>query len=208
MSEDHIKDRVNRYPERASYDPDELRAILDRNFVCTVSFIDDMVPYAIPMMLASDGDTIYLHGSTKSRLYGILKRGQLIAISILEIKGIVLAKEIKNNSVNYVSAIIFGRPSEVNDDEKKLFVFKILTEKMVRGRWERSIKPSEADLKDVFVFAVKPEKFSIKSRTGPPHDSSNEDIWSGVLPVIHLLGDPGEDAPEYVRSLNGKRIFA
>ncbi len=207
MAVECIKDKVTRYPERASYSDEDLVAMLDRNFTCTVSFIDGGIPYAIPMMLASEGKTIYLHGSMKSRIYGILKTGQLIAISLLEINGIVLAKEIKNNSINYVSALIFGRPYEIDDTEKKIEVFRLLTEKLVKGRWDNSIKPSYEDLNGVFVFAVKPETFSMKARTGPPHDTSTDDIWSGVLPIQHTISEAGENAPEYVKSLYGKRIF-
>jgi len=207
MAVDGIKDKVNRYPERASYSDEDLVAMLARNFTCTVSFIDGGIPYAIPMMLASEGKTIYLHGSVKSRIYGILKTGQVIAISLLEVNGIVLAKEIKNNSVNYVSALIFGRPHEIVDNAKKLEVFRILTEKMVKGRWDNSVKPSDEDLDGVFVFEVNPETFSMKARTGPPHDSSADDIWSGVLPIEHIIGEGEENAPEYVKSLYGRRIF-
>ncbi|PYB67629.1 pyridoxamine 5'-phosphate oxidase family protein [Thermoplasma sp. Kam2015] len=207
MNDEEIKDRVKRYPERASYNLEDLRSILSRNFVCTVSFVDEGVPYAIPMMFANRGETIYLHGSMESRIYSVMRSSQLIAISLMELNGIVLASEIRNNSVNYVSALIFGRPVEVEDKAEKLQTFRMLTEKIAPGRWEDSIKPSEYDLNGVFVFSVKPETFSMKMRSGPPHDSLQSGIWSGVIPILHSYGNAGEDAPGYIRSLYGRYLF-
>ncbi len=59
---------VRRLPERASYDRATVHAILDEGFLCHVAFVVDGQPYSLPTGYARVGDTLYLHGSTGSRL--------------------------------------------------------------------------------------------------------------------------------------------
>src|SRR4029450_2665142 len=60
--------RVRRLPERAAYDRATVHAILDEGFLCHVGFVAGGQPYVIPTGYARAGETIYLHGSTGSRL--------------------------------------------------------------------------------------------------------------------------------------------
>ncbi len=59
---------VRRLPERAVYDRAAVHAILDEGFICHVAFAVNGQPYAIPTGYARVGETLYLHGSSGSRL--------------------------------------------------------------------------------------------------------------------------------------------
>ena len=59
--------RVRRLPQRASYDVETVHGILDAGLVCHVGFVEDGRPVVIPTAYARVGDTVVLHGSSKSR---------------------------------------------------------------------------------------------------------------------------------------------
>ena len=209
-----IKDKVIRYANRASYDKSVLMQLLNRNFICNLGFVDHDVPYIIPMMYVNDEEYIFLHGSPNSRLINILKSGATVAISVTEINGIVLAKRTKNNSVNYNSALVFGRGEELSGFEEKLAVFKRLVDRVLPERWENSIAPSEVDLKAVNILRLKIMTYSVKRREGSPNREKTDDnkIWDGVIPIVHKFGIPEDyqtDIPGYIQNFlkSNARLF-
>ncbi len=200
----NIKNKVIRYSSRAIYDKDSLLELLNRNFVCNVGFIDDGVPYIIPMTYVNDENFIYLHGSPEGRLINILKDGSLVTISVMELNGIVLAKKIRYNSINYSSALIFGKGEEISDINSKLAVFKAFVNRVLLGRWENSIIPSEDDLRNVSVLKINIISYSMKRRDGGPYKDKNDDmkIWDGVIPFVHKYEMPEgneENLPAYIK---------
>jgi nitroimidazol reductase NimA-like FMN-containing flavoprotein (pyridoxamine 5'-phosphate oxidase superfamily) len=195
--------RVRRHPERASYDRDLLMDILSNGFVCSVSFQVDGQPFIIPMTYYNDSEYIYIHGNPASRIVNTFRSGAPLAISVLELNGIVLAKGLASNSMNYRSAIIFGNAVELPTDEDKLSYFTEWIDRMVPGRKEKTILPNEEELRGVSAFKVKIEKFSVKVRKGGPVETrKNPEIWSGVIPASLKFSTPefasSPEAPDYV----------
>ena len=82
--------RVRRLPERGVYDRDVVHAILDEGFICHVGFVADGQPYVIPTGYARAGETLYLHGSTGSRLG--LRPGMPVCVTVTLLDGLVLAR--------------------------------------------------------------------------------------------------------------------
>ena len=66
-------------------------------------------PVVIPMAYARVGDTVYVHGSTASRMMRALKTGDAICITVTIVDGIVLARSAFNMSMNY-RAVVDPRP--------------------------------------------------------------------------------------------------
>jgi nitroimidazol reductase NimA-like FMN-containing flavoprotein (pyridoxamine 5'-phosphate oxidase superfamily) len=79
--------RVRRLPERAVYDRATVHAILDEGFVCHVGFVVDGQPYVIPTGYARVGETLYLHGSTGSRLG--LRPDMDVCVTVTLVDGLV-----------------------------------------------------------------------------------------------------------------------
>src|SRR5262245_54500175 len=104
------RSRVSRVPDRADYDLDTVGAILDSAPVCHVGLVeDDGFPVVIPMLHARDGDQLFLHGSSASRL--IRSSGEReVCVTATLVDGLVLARSVFHHSVNYRSAVVFGRP--------------------------------------------------------------------------------------------------
>jgi nitroimidazol reductase NimA-like FMN-containing flavoprotein (pyridoxamine 5'-phosphate oxidase superfamily) len=82
--------RARRLPERAAYDRATVHAILDEGFVCHVGFQVDGQPYVVPTGYARVGETLYLHGSTGSRLG--LWPGMDVCVTVTLLDGLVLAR--------------------------------------------------------------------------------------------------------------------
>jgi nitroimidazol reductase NimA-like FMN-containing flavoprotein (pyridoxamine 5'-phosphate oxidase superfamily) len=202
--------KVRRHPERASYDRDLLMDILANGFVCTVAFQVNGQPFVIPMTYYNDSEYIYVHGSPVARIVDTLRSGMPVVISILELNGIVLAKGLASNSMNYRSAIIFGKAVELLTKEEKLLYFTEWIDRMVPGRKENTILPNDEELLGVSAFKIKIEKFSVKVRKGGPIETrKNPEIWSGVIPSSLKFSTPefasDPRTPEYVKKFIDRR---
>ncbi len=202
MGEHKVK--VTRYSERASYDRNELISILSRNFLCHVGFMDNNEPYVIPMLYVNDNDTIYMHGSPESRLIRVIGSGSPVVIAITEIHGIVLSSNLCGNSINYTSAIVYGKGSFVDDPGEKLHAFRLMMNRLVPGRLGDVDLPTTDELNSVAMVRVKIEDFSIKRRSGGPTVTRNKH-WEGVIPILMVYGDPittnNKPIPKYIMDL-------
>jgi uncharacterized protein len=82
--------RLRRLPERGTHDRATVHAILDEGFICHLGFVVDGQPYVIPTGYARVGETLYLHGSTGSRLG--LRPGMDVCVTVTLVDGLVLAR--------------------------------------------------------------------------------------------------------------------
>ncbi len=198
--------KLHRLPQRGHYDRETIYAILDAAMVCHVGFVQDGQPFVVPTSYARAGDTLLLHGATSSRLMGHIAAGQPVSISVAILDGLVLAKSAFHHSVNYRSAVIFGRGRLLEDAAEKLDALAILIEHLAPGRWAVVRPPNAAELKATAVVAVAIESASAKVRSGPPSDADSDlalSVWAGVLPVMEVAGaaipashcDPALDPP-------------
>jgi uncharacterized protein len=186
--------RVRRLPERAAYDRDTVHAILDEGFVCHAGFVVDGQPYVIPTGYARVGETLYLHGSTGSRLG--LRPGMPVCVTVTLLDGIVLARAAFHHSFQYRSVMVLGRTRLVTDPEEKDAALGALVEHIVPGR-SSDVRPANGrELAATAVLAVPLEEVSAKVRTGPPKDDEEDyalPVWAGVLPLALTPGAPEPD---------------
>ncbi len=110
--------KVNRAPKRAVYEKETIYKILDETFVCQVAFKIDGQVFIIPTAFGREDDSIFIHGSNKSRMLNSIKSGEEICISVTLIDGIVAARSIFHHSINYRSVIIFGKGKEIDDHDR------------------------------------------------------------------------------------------
>ena len=218
MSDFSVTDhnRVRRLPARGRYDRASVYAIVDAGLVCHVGFVADGRPYVIPTLHARDGDVIYLHGASTSRMLRAIEQGAEVCVTVTHIDGLVLAKSAFNHSVNYRSALLFGHGRAVTDPDEKMRALMLITEHLVPGRWDDARLPNAIEMKATGVVAIEIESASAKLREGGPHDDAEDEglpIWAGVLPLVLSPGElqatdygPALEAPDYLRALtNDKR---
>ena len=186
--------RVRRLPERAAYDRATVHAILDEGFLCHLGFVVDGQPYVIPTGYARVGDTVFLHGSTGSRLG--LRPGMDVCVTVTLVDGLVLARSAFHHSMNYRSVMAIGRLRPVTDPGEKEVALRALVEHIVPGRSDEVRGGDPRELAATAVVALPLEEVSAKVRTGPPSDDEPDydlPIWAGVLPLALIPGEPAPD---------------
>jgi uncharacterized protein len=191
------RNKVLRLAKRALYDADEVYEIVDAAMICHVAYAIDGQPYAMPTLVARDGDTLLLHGHAKSRTLLHAGAGNPVCVTVTQTDGIVLARSVFNHSINYRSAMIYGRGRLITDREEKLNALIRFTEKLLPGRWDDVRPMTEQEFKGTAAVAVEIESASAKVRTGMPADEP-EDVdlpyWGGIIPVRQVLDDPIPDS--------------
>lgn len=190
--------RVRRQPARARYDRETLYAIFDAGLVCHVGYVIDGHPYVTATSYWREGERIYWHGSSASRMLRTLKGGVPVCLNVSLIDGLVLARSGFHHSVNYRTAMLFGIAEPVVDGEEKLASLRAFTERLFPGRWDelRPVKPQE--LKATMVLRMDIDEAAAKVRAGPPLDEEEDygldlDVWTGVLPLQLCAGTPQPD---------------
>ncbi|HET8727145.1 MAG TPA: pyridoxamine 5'-phosphate oxidase family protein [Alphaproteobacteria bacterium] len=204
------KTRVKRLPKRGHYDRETIHGILDAGVVCHVGYLIDDQPYVTPTTYWREGDQLYWHGSSASRMIRALKRGVRVCFTVTHIDGFVLARSGFHHSVNYRSVMAFGTASAVTEEKEKLAALEHFVERLFPGRWPELRPPTAQEMKATTVLAMDLDKVSAKIRTGPPVDDEEDyalPCWAGVLPLSTAAGVPEPDPrlrpdiglPDYLR---------
>ena len=208
--------RVRRVPKRGVYDKETIYSIVDDALICHVGFVQEGRPFVIPTMHARRDDEILLHGATTSRLIRHVQAGNEICLTMTHLDGIVLARSVFHHSLNYRSALLFGRGYLVEGDEAKMAALELFTERLMPGRWADARSPNRKELKATAVVAIPIEMASAKVRSGPPGDDEEDyalPVWAGVLPIDRVVGPPEADGrlaediavPDYVVKFRSER---
>jgi len=180
------RSELRRLPKRGSHDPQSIHAILDAGFVAHVGFQTGGQPFVIPTLYGRDGDKLYLHGSSASRMVTELEKSISVCITVTLVDGLVLARSAFHHSMNYRSVVAFGIAQKVKDGERKLRALRTISEHLLPGRWPDVRAPNEKELKATTILEFVIEEASAKIRTGPPLDEEADyglPVWAGVLPL-------------------------
>ncbi|KAL8920004.1 MAG: hypothetical protein Q9172_004698 [Xanthocarpia lactea] len=231
---------VHRLSQRARYDLHTIHSIMNSTPVLHVSFnaadsgqgpfpailpmIGQMGSFSRPSADLDDTLDCYLHGYVSQRLMKLASENQAeglpITIAAMKCDGLVLSLTPFSHSYNYRSAVLFGYASPVDDAEEKLWAMRLITESVLKGRWENSRTPPESgELSSTTILRVRIVSGSGKIRDGEPHDDKKDleraditdRVWTGVIPMWETLGDPVasesnrvEGEPEHIRSFIDK----
>jgi len=187
---------LKRLPARGVYDRELVYQILDEGFICHVGFAAGGQPFVIPTGYARAEDRLFIHGSQASRMLRTLKSGIDVCVTITLLDGLVLARSAFHHSMNYRSAVVFGRASIIADPEEKLRALRAFSEHVIPGRWDDVRGPNEEELKATIVLSLPLDEVSAKVRTGPPLDEEEDyelPVWAGLIPLRLTAGAPIAD---------------
>ncbi|GAB2934377.1 pyridoxamine 5'-phosphate oxidase family protein [Nonomuraea fastidiosa] len=186
---------LGRSKERGSTDRNDLYEVLDTGMICHLGVIVNGHPMVIPTGYGRAGETLYLHGSTGATSLRAAD-GNEVCVTVTHLDGIVLARSIFNHSVNYRSAIIYGRARLVADHDERMEGLRVLSERLAPGQWDYARRPSRKELAATAVLALSLEEASVKMRSGGPKDEEEDyelPVWAGVLPLVTSWGEPEPD---------------
>jgi hypothetical protein len=190
------RSRLRRLHERGRYDKATIYPILDAGFLCHVGYVIDGQPYVTPTSYWRDGDRLYWHGSSASRMLRAIAQAIPVCLTVCHLDGIVLARSGFHSSINYRSVMAFGHAKAIDDPREKLKSLEDFVERLHPGRWAELRPVSTQELKGTTIVSMEIEEASAKTRAGPPKDDEEDyalGVWAGVLPVHMITGQPEPD---------------
>src|SRR5512146_191464 len=209
------RSQLRRLPNRGSHELETIHKILDAGFLAHVGFCVDGQPFVIPTLYGREDDHLFLHGSAASRMLRKLETGVPACITVALVDGLVLARSAFHHSINYRSVVAFGTCRLVAETSAKLHALTMISEHLIRGRWNDVRPPNEKELKATSVLRFDIEEASAKIRVGPPADDEEDyalPVWAGVWPVRLASGETTTDArlvrgtvvPDYIDNFEQK----
>jgi nitroimidazol reductase NimA-like FMN-containing flavoprotein (pyridoxamine 5'-phosphate oxidase superfamily) len=202
-----VRTQVRRGANRASWDRALLHAIVDAAYICHIAFTDEQGTHCMPTASWRQGEQLYIHGSNGSRLLKRLAE-QDCCVTITHVDGLVLARAAFNHSMNYRSAVIYGRFEVVSDEADRRAALEAFMEHLVPGRQADVRAGSDKEYAATTVLRISLSEAACKTRCGAPEDDDadmDSAAWAGVLPLVRAHGATVRDPqcamapPAYVR---------
>jgi uncharacterized protein len=202
---------LHRLRERGQTDRSALHEVLDAGLICHLGVIIDDLPVVLPTGYGRIGETLYLHGSSANRSLRAAA-GTQACVTVTLFDGLVCARSVFHNSMNYRSAVVYGTARLVTGEDERLAAIEAITEHLIPGRWTHSRRPTKKELAATAMIAVPLDEASVKVRTGGPKDDEEDydlDVWAGLMPAALVFGPaepdtrlrPGIAVPPHIRAL-------
>lgn len=212
------RNKVVRRHLRGFYDKATVHGILDAAMVAHISYVMDGQPFCTPTGFWREGEHIYWHGSSASRMIRFQSPGVPVCVTVTHLDAIVLARSGFHHSVNYRSAMAFGTAHLVEDAAEKRRAMDGFVDRFFPGRSATLRPPSKQEIKATSFVVMEIEQASAKIRD--LHVSDDEEdyalpIWSARYPVRQVLGEteecprqhPGLEVPEGLRGYRAGRTL-
>jgi hypothetical protein len=128
-------------------------------------------------------------------------------VTITHLDGLVLARSAFNHSMNYRSAMIYGRFEVVTDEAERHRSLEAFMEKLAPGRQAQVRPGNDKEYAATTIMRISLEEAACKVRSGGPNDDEEDmqwPVWAGVLPWERTPMAPQRDtactieAPDYV----------
>lgn len=198
--------RVRRSADKARYDSDTLYAIIDDAYLCHIAFGDDKGSHCIPTACWREGGHLYIHGSNGSRMLKRLVDSDT-CVTITHLDGLVLARSAFSHTMNYRSAMIYGRFEVVGDEGERHRSLELFMDKLAPGRQAQVRPGNDKEYAATTILRISLEEAACKVRSGGPTDDEEDmqwPAWAGVLPLARVPMAPERhaectvEAPDYV----------
>jgi len=190
--------RVKRVPDRGRYDKETIHAILDAALVCHIAYVIDGRPYCTPTAFWREGDHLYWHGSSASRMLRTQAEGIPVCLTVTHLDALVMARSGFHHSINYRSVMAFGTAHKVEDPDLKLRLMDNFIERIYPGRSKLIRQPNKQEFKATMMMGMEIETASGKIRDKHVADEEEDyeavPAWSALYPVVQTIGAPEDCA--------------
>lgn len=190
------RSKVKRIPKRGAYDTATINSILDKEFICQIGFVHNGHPVVIPTIYGRKKNKLYFHGANVSRMLQSLEEGINISLNVTRTNSLVLARSAFHHSLNYESVTLFGRAELVEDESEKIEALHIISDQILKDRWEEVRQPNQKELNVTKVLKFTISEGSAKIRNEGVGDDKIDyelDIWAGLVPIERTYGTPISD---------------
>jgi nitroimidazol reductase NimA-like FMN-containing flavoprotein (pyridoxamine 5'-phosphate oxidase superfamily) len=185
------RNRVMRRPQRGKYDKATVYDILDSALVCHIAYVIDGQPYCTPTSFWREGDHLYWHGSSASRMLRGQAAGIPVCLTVTHTDAIVLARCGFNHSINYRSVMAYGKARIIEDRAEKLAAMDRFIDRYFPGRSKLLRPATEKEIKATTFVGMDIEQASGKIRNEPVHDDEADyavPAWTALLPIRTTIG--------------------
>jgi nitroimidazol reductase NimA-like FMN-containing flavoprotein (pyridoxamine 5'-phosphate oxidase superfamily) len=197
------RNRVQRKHQRGHYDKKTVYEILDSGMVCHIAYVVDGQPYCTPTSYWREGNHIYWHGSSASRMLRSQSKGLPVCLTVTHFDAIVLARCGFNHSINYRSVMTYGTAFLIGDAAEKTRAMDSFLDRFFPGR-SKLIRPATAqEAKATTFVGMEIEQASAKIRDLHVHDDEDDyaiPAWTALYPVRTIIGE-AEPCPRQLPSV-------
>ncbi len=190
------RNRVRRRPDRGRYDRKTIYEILDAALVCHIAYVIDGQPYCTPTAFWREGDHLYWHGSSASRMLRAELRNIPVCLTVTHMDAVVLARCGFNHSINYRAVMAYGHAHRI-EGEAKLRAMNAFIDRFFPGRSRVLRAPTTQEAKATTVLGMEIEEASGKIRAMDVHDEEEDyavPAWTALIPVRTVI-DAAQECP-------------
>ena len=188
--------RVKRVHERGRYDRKTVYEILDAALVCHIAYVIDGQPYCTPTAFWREGDHLYWHGSSASRMIRAEAKGIPVCLTVTHLDALVMARSGFHHSVNYRSVMAYGHAHKIEDEAEKLRLMDNFIDRVYPGRSRLIRQPNAQEFKATTMLGMEIESASGKIRdthvADEEADYAGVAAWSALYPITQILGEKSE----------------
>jgi nitroimidazol reductase NimA-like FMN-containing flavoprotein (pyridoxamine 5'-phosphate oxidase superfamily) len=185
------RNRVRRLHERGRYDRASIYPILDAAMICHIAYVIDGQPYCTPTAFWREGDHLYWHGSSASRMLRSQRDGVPVCLTVTHLDSLVLARCGFNHSVDYRAALCFGTAHIIDDPtEKSAALDQMINRSIPSG--QRHCASTVLELRATTVIGMVIEQASGKVRSKGVGDEEEDyalRIYAARFPVTMVVGE-------------------
>ncbi|TXL72907.1 pyridoxamine 5'-phosphate oxidase family protein [Vineibacter terrae] len=185
------RNRLRRLHERGRYDKASVHAILDAAMICHIAYAIDGQPFCTATAFWREGDRLYWHGSSASRMLRAQRPGLPVCLTVTHLDSLVLARCGFNHSVDYRSAMCFGVAHIVEDPAEKAAALDRMIDRFYPGRAASLRTSTVQELKATTVIGMQIEDAVGKVRSKGVADEEEDyalPIYAARFPVRTVIG--------------------
>jgi nitroimidazol reductase NimA-like FMN-containing flavoprotein (pyridoxamine 5'-phosphate oxidase superfamily) len=186
------RNRLRRLHERGRYDRASIYPILDAAMLCHIAYIIDGQPYCTPTAFWREGDHLYWHGSSASRMLRSQRGGLPVCLTVTHLDSLVLARCGFNHSVDYRSAMCFGTAHIIDDPEEKSRSLDRMINRFYPGRAAMLRTSTALELKATTLIGMAIDQASGKIRSKGVGDEEEDyalPIYAAKFPVSTVIAE-------------------
>lgn len=139
-------------------DQAKIDAIIKEAQVCTLSLVDNGMPYAVPMNYGYADGVIILHSAMTGKKIDILKQNNNVCVSFYcdERLNVRHEKVACSYSMKFKSVLAFGKAVEITDFNEKVDAMN----EVMKQYAGKSFTYNEPAIKGVFIMKINVEEFT------------------------------------------------
>ena len=132
---------------------ENIEAIIRKASVCRLGMLDGDTPYIVPLCFGYRDDTLYFHGSIKSRKYDLIQKHPKVCFEFDILAEAMPAEDPCDWDMRYRSVVGFGNATMVEEIHEKRLALEIIAKHYSKGT--KAFPENKVKATGVFKVAVR-----------------------------------------------------